>query len=261
MATPSPLLGYFGPLVPGGGLSRVVEAGTPSFAAAAFPSLADQWTASYTSQSPSGIWTTQDAAAPARDRVGANDFELTGALDFRQAGDPDRFAIGGFGVGDDLSLADAEAGDADAATSVSLWLRLRVPAVSGTGVYGFGHKKASESGLDPGWYVDLVRASGNLRLARSSGSSNAFLTASADHRDGWHDVFIVFDRGAGEVRFTTGLASDSASDAGDFGNASPITIGTIVAGVSGWLVTYAALWDGYALTAAEVSEILAVTSP
>jgi hypothetical protein len=255
-----PLLGNFGPLVPGGGLSRVVEAGVPSFAAAAFPAVAGQWAPSYSSQSPSGIWTMQDAAAPARDRVGANDFELTGALDFRQAGDPDRFAIGGF-TGGSLALADAEVGDADAATSVSLWLRLRVPAVSGTGVYGFGHKKVSESGTEPGWYMDLVRASGNLRLARSAGSSNAFLTASADHRDGWHDVFIVFDRGAGEVRFTTGLASDSASDASDFGNASPITLGPIVDSVAGWLVTYAALWDGYALTAAEVTEILAVTSP
>lgn len=253
------LLGWFGPLTPGGGLERVVDAAAIKYPPAALPANADQWEDTYEIQAPSAIWTLQESAAASVDRVGAHDLEtVIGTPEFAQAGESGRRAVLFDGT-EALEVADATFLDSDAATSISIWLRVFIPASLATTRRLAGKRDTAD---DVGWGV-RVTSGGFATSQADDGAGAVNAPISIDHRNGWHSFVYVVDRGLDEARLTTDLGAASPGNLAGHGAMEPAAAFGLGAGYNfdaeDLLVTYAAAWQGYALSAAEAATLAAVT--
>ena len=241
------------------GLKSVAQGAPPVTSSRVYPVDGTEWTAAFPAiTTPSAIWPMQDASAPAADGIGANGMVNTGCV-FNSTGEDDRVGVLFDANTDGLEVASALALDPDGATSMTYWARVYIPAAP-TASYCIFSKRA---GADlPGFEI-YVHTDGLIRATQDGGASGRQdFQGAEDHRGGWHDIAYVIDRsGAGEGRIETDLEAASFALTGitslssTMGFALGVNLNTGRFSVVDMVASYAAAWDGAALTRPEFLEI------
>ncbi len=245
------------------GLIPALEGGlNPSWASGrTYPANAAEWSAKHpTINAPTSIFPLQDASSPAADTVATNDLVAFSTPVFGATAEGSRLGVEFDSESDELKVASTTVLDPDGSKDMTYMIRCYIPTYSGS-VPGIMAKRGG-SGF-PGWEIYL-QADGSIKATQDGGASGRRDFANTgDYQNQWVDIAYVIEGTARIGRIETlsesvsyaltGVTSLSSTVGFNMGRSAATGRKALIGLVS----EYCAVWDGTALTRAELLEIWA----
>ncbi len=220
------------------------------------PTTPLEWLQNFpTIAAPTSAYGCQDASGGLEDMFGANDCTAVGTVQYEKAGYNGRLAVQ-MDVNEGFEVPTASVMDPDGSTDMTAWALMYLPTPASTRA-AFGKRGGTNN---PGYSLRITTAGYMHADADPGAAAGVADSLESDHGSSWKHVALVLDRVADELRIETELGTLvlDISTLGSLSTTAEFRWGTMdgVSGTgAGTLMSYAAFWDGTALTREELLQI------